>query len=445
MRSKPILVVLFLAASAAFAQQPSQSTAVPAPSQPLTLDQAFARALEANQSVARAALDVSIADEQRRIALSRVLPHLSASGNVTRNSTQVTFGGGDSGNDVTILPENDWSYRITLTQPIYAGRRELRAYDQAKLNIANTRESLSSAQDRLLLGVAADYLAVVQGDQLISVEKQNVDLATQRLKQSRDFYEAGEVTRVDVLRAQAAVKAAERQLTGARQARDTAAGRLRIDLNLDGAIAVSDPSLALRPVPGEEEMIGLAEASRPEIAQARNYVRMAKLEIQKQRGAYLPTVTADAAFINQKSQFPASEYGQAALRVTVPIFQGGEFAARVATAKEQEKQAQLALSESRQIVREDVRKSLLDLRSAETTLALAREEADAAEAEYKQVFELYRAQEATSLDLQSAESSLADARRAVVNTTLDLDLARLRVWYAAGALKNVALGEEKHS
>src|SRR6185436_9846938 len=84
---------------------------------------------------------------------------------------------------------------------------------------------------------------------------------------------------------------------------------------------------------------------------------------------------------------------------------------------------------------EDVRKALVDLRAAETSLGLAREQLAAAEAEYQQSFELYRAQEATSLDVATSEASLADARRAVAEETLNRDLAGLRVWYAAGALK----------
>ena len=59
----------------------------------------------------------------------------------------------------------------------------------------------------------------------------------------------------------------------------------------------------------------------------------------------------------------------------------------------------------------------------------------AAEAEYAQEFELYRAQEATSLDLATSEQSFADARRAVAEETLNRDVAALRVWYASGVMR----------
>jgi outer membrane protein TolC len=85
--------------------------------------------------------------------------------------------------------------------------------------------------------------------------------------------------------------------------------------------------------------------------------------------------------------------------------------------------------------REDVHKAIVDLHSADTTLQLASEQLAAADAEYAQVFELYRAQESTSLDVATSEVSLADARRAVAAETLNHNLAQLRVWYAAGAIK----------
>ena len=105
------------------------------------------------------------------------------------------------------------------------------------------------------------------------------------------------------------------------------------------------------------------------------------------------------------------------------------------SAKERELQAELALQDARLNATEDVRRSIVALRAAVTGLSLAKEQLAAAEAEYSQAFELYRAQEATSLDVSTSETSLADARRAVAEESLNRDLAELRVWYAAGAIK----------
>lgn len=417
------LLVLVLAAGSAAAQTK------------LTFDGAMRRALEVNNTVERAREDIGVAEATRDQLLSAVLPRISLDGNLTRNSIEQTFGG-EGEDSVTILPRNDWAYRVILSQPIFAGRRELRAYSQAKLNVENARGQTRFTEDATLLRVASSYLAVVNADRRIDIERRNVELAERRLAQAQAFFEAGEVTKVDVFRAETAQKAAQRLMAVAGQQREHAAAQLREDLDLDGPVEVVVPESALPPLPDEAQLIAQAIESRPDIDVAENTVRMAALEISKQRGYWLPTVTFDGGWISQKTPFPASQYTYGSLRFNVPIFQSGEVQARIANARHRERQAVLALEEARVGAREDVRTALADLRASLTGLQLATEQLAAAQAEYEQAFELYRAQEATSLDVAASETSLADARRAVAEETLNRDLAELRVWFAAGSMKD---------
>jgi outer membrane protein len=427
--------LIFLALLCAFnlAAQTTAPTASSGAPTILTFDEALRRALEVNTGIGTAREEIGVAEAQRSFLLSAVMPRVTLSGDLTRNSLEQTFGEGDDG--ITILPRNDWAYRITLSQPIFAGRRELRAYSQAKLGIENAREGTQAAEDGALLRVASSYLAVINSDRRVEVEQRNIALAERRLTQAQAFYEAGEVTRVDVLRAETARKASQRLLAVANQQREHAEGQLRTDLDLDGDIQVVAPERPLPPLPGEADLIARATTSRPDIDIAENNVRVARLEVSKQRGYWLPTVTFDGGFVQQKTPFPTDKYSYGAFRFNVPLFQAGEVFARVAGAKSREKQAELALEEAKLIAREDVRRALSDLESARIGLQLANEQLEAAQAEYDQAFELYRAQEATSLDLASSEASLADARRAVAEETLNRDLAELRVWHAAGAIK----------
>jgi outer membrane protein len=406
---------------------------------PLTLQQALQRALEVNTTVGRARAQIGFADEQRRLLLSNLFPRVNISGATIENSQNVVLG--TAADAPTILPSSDWNSRIVLSQPVYAGNRERRAYEQAKLGVDLARQGEELTEDQILLRVASNYFAVVDADLLIDVEQKNIALAERRRKQASEFYQAGEVTKVDVLRADTAIKAAQRALAAAEQQRETAVGRLRIDLNLDGDVPVSAPQRVLPQVPSEGQLIETALARRPEMDQAEANVHIAQLEVRKQRGFYLPTVTFDAGYIDQKSAFPASKYGYGAFRFNIPLFQSGEVEARIAGARQQEIEARLGLDEARLTVKEDVRKSLVDLKAAETNLTLAREQLNAAQAEYDQAFELYRAQEATSLDLAVSETSLADARRAVAEGTLSRDLTALQVWFAAGTLKQATLTE----
>lgn len=401
--------------------------------QTLTLEQALKRALQVNNDVERSRAEIEAADANRRYLLSQVLPRVNLSGATTKNTEEVAFGSGADAR--TILPGTDWNYRVVLSQPVFAGNRERRAYEQAKLGVENAREGVLGTEDAVLLRVATNYLAVVNADDRIAIEQQNIALAQKRREQANAFYEAGEVTKVDVLRAETAIKNAQRLLALAQANRESAVSRLRADLDLAGDIKVEDPDKSLPALPAEGSLLMRAEQNRPDVAQAENNLKVAQLEVRKQRGFYWPVVTFDAGFINQKSAFPASRYGYGSFRFNVPLFQSGEVGARVAGARERELQSKLALESTRVAAREDVLRAIADLHAFETSLQLAREQLAAAEAEYAQAFELYRAQETTSLDLASSETALADARRILAEATMNRDLAQLRVWYAAGALK----------
>jgi len=188
-------------------------------------------------------------------------------------------------------------------------------------------------------------------------------------------------------------------------------------------------------------LLAQAEAERPEVRRAANALQVAVLEVKKQRGAYLPLLTAEAGYLKQKRDFPKDQYGYATLNFSVPIFQGGEIGARVATARGRERQLELELEQLRQQVREDVRRELLGLEAARTALTLSEEQLQAAEAEYNQTFDLYRGQEVTTLDVQASEAGLSEARRAVVTSRLITRLQEMRVWFAAGSLRSAVFME----
>ncbi len=421
---------------------PAQEPPVPAV-RALTLRDALALAFDRNLALARARVEVPTAEATRRLYRSAVLPRLSVNGNLVRNSAEVSFGPPD---DVrTILPLVSWDVRVNVSQPLFAGFRDLKAYRQSKLGIDYAREGVRFASDQVLLEASRQFLLALQAEALIDIERRNLELAQRRREQATALFEAGETTQVDVLRAEADIKAAERRVVEAERSREAAVSELRLALALDEEFALVPPAggeRAVPLVPAESELLSQAFGARPEVRQAQYSLETAELEVEKQRGAYYPVVSADAGYVRQATTFPRESYGFGAIRVTVPIYQGGEIGARVAIAEEREKQANLVLEEARRVVREDVRIALVDLEASRTNLALAEQQLQSAEAEYAQTSELYQNQELTSLDLQTSEAALTAARRGVATGELLVYAAEVQVWFAAGTLTEVALNQE---
>jgi outer membrane protein len=406
----------------------------------LTLDQALTRALEANPSVTRAQSDVALTTAQRRVAKTAILPRLDLDVTAMRNHREIAFPLEQT--EVALQPESNETATITLRQPLYAGGRELKAIRQMALVIDGAKAVERSTEETILLRTAADYLAVVEAAALIDVERQTVALAAGRRELAQRLFNAGEVTKLDVLRAEAAAKGAERQLAAAEQTMADVESLLRLDLATDDEIEVVAPALELAPVPPVDALVAAALASHPDVVRAEATLEVARLETRKQRGARLPTVTLEATLTRQSLDYPFDENRAASVKLHLPIFDSGEISSRVAIAKERETQTAASLAETRQAVREALVRSVASLETARRSLELARQQLAASEGEYQQIAALYRSQEATSLDIDSAETSLAEARRAVVLGALEAKLAELRVWHAAGSLKSTLLSKE---
>lgn len=399
----------------------------------LTIEEAFARAVSENASVASAEIDRERADEQVRYFRSFVFPRLTLSGAYTYNSKEAAFG---SGADRRVIqPQEDWTARLGFRQPIYAGAREWRAYAQAKVGVDKADSTIAEVANQVLLGVGLDFLSAVEAQALVEVEQQNVALSERRREQSQAFFEVGEVTQVDVLRAEAAIQAARRQLVAAEGELGKAQGRLRLSLLLDGDLEVVPPGSFLPPMPDEAALQAQAADNNPGLRQAGLDLQVAELEVKKQKGGALPVIYADGGWQQQKRDFPTASNFAISLNVQVPVFLAGEVSSQVAEAQQKLQLARIRLDDARRRLREDLHAALLDVDTARRVRALARDELRTAEAEHTQAFELYRAQESTALDLGAAELALADARRNAVTADINVQRSELRAWYFAGALR----------
>lgn len=419
---------------------PSSSSSSPLPPAPRRSASSRRSSGPSPRTLVRARAEVGAAQAQRRIAFSAVLPRLDAEASGTLHDREASADLG--GATVTLQPREDWAARLVLAQPLYLGGRVSKAIAQADLALDAAKAAEASAAERVLLVTATDYMALVAADARIAVERQNVDLASSRRRSAASLLEAGEATNVDVLRAETAQKAAEQKLEAARQERLEAESRLRLDVVADGAIEVTTPAAPAAPlveVPSVEELTARALVAHPDLTRSADEVGIARLEVGRQRGSRLPSVFLGAAVTRQESSFPSPNPAWVSLSVRLPIYDGGEAAARVAQARRREEEAASADAEARATVREEIRRAVAGLATARKTLELAKEQLSAAEAEHAQVEALYRALEVTSLDIDSAEASLADARRAVVTQTLASQIAGLRVLYAAGSLHSTLL------
>ena len=155
-------------------------------------------------AAARATLEAG--QEKQPQARAGLLPSLSLSGNTVWNENQISAQGSP-----TFSPNyNSNGYQLTLSQPLFRWQNWV-AYDQSKMQLAQTEANFGLARQDLILRVAQAYFDVLYAQESLSAVKANKQAISQQLELARKSFEVGTATITDTHEAQARFDLAEAQ------------------------------------------------------------------------------------------------------------------------------------------------------------------------------------------------------------------------------------------
>lgn len=279
------LAALAVLASAARAQE-----AVPADSVPLSLGRALDIGRQANPGVRQAGYQRSAAGAGLWEAYGNLLPNVSLQGNAQRfGEGTFTFLGGEFETPVSYTTSYQWDFTHSLLD---AGRDLFRI----RAARADARGAVAS-YDLEWLNTRADietrYLEARREAALVAQAGREVERLAQHLRLAEARYEAGEVTRSDVLEAQLALGQGEVDVLQARQRRQEALLALRRLLGgelEDGPLRLTSDFQVFDPPFDVEGILQRAFERHPSLREidAQEEADAAGLWIA--RSAYLPTL-----------------------------------------------------------------------------------------------------------------------------------------------------------
>ncbi len=151
---------------------------------------------------------VRVADELVPKANSGYLPTATANANA---GVQSEYGQdlGQNGGSVlqqTSLPRG---YGVTVQEQLWNGNKTFNSVRQAESGVFGQREQLRNTEQNTLLSGLTYYMNVMRDSAAVDLNKSNVEVLKEQLRQTNDRFNVGEVTRTDVAQAQAALAAAE--------------------------------------------------------------------------------------------------------------------------------------------------------------------------------------------------------------------------------------------
>jgi len=302
----------------------------PVPALADTIEAALVRAYQNNPQLNAQRASVRFTDENVPQALSGYRPKVAVNASIgyQYSDTLTTAGGTPSTLVRTQLHGTDppRSAGATITQTLFNGQQTANRTRAAESQVSGAREGLRVLEQAVLLQAATIYMDYLRDSAIVEVQKSNVRVLEQTLKQTRDRFNVGEVTRTDVAQSEAQLAAGKTQLlTAEAQLVTTKSNFRRIIGNEPEALAPGSPVDRYLPgtLPGAVDL-GLTQ--NPNVTAAMFGIDVSYLQVKVNEGALLPTVTFQAAVqqtyettLTLQRSFGAS----ATANLTIPVYQGG--------------------------------------------------------------------------------------------------------------------------
>src|SRR6185503_3387600 len=183
-----------------------------------TLEWALVQAYQNNPSLNAQRASLRATDENVPQALSGYRPKLSitATGGYNYQSSTSVF---PLGGALITSPfaQNFYSRTIGATgsYTVFNGFQNANRTRQAESQVDAARETLRVTEQQVLLDAATAYMNLLRDHAVLELQRRNVEVLTEQLKQTRDRFNVGEVTRTDVAQAESRLAAGRSQLLAA--------------------------------------------------------------------------------------------------------------------------------------------------------------------------------------------------------------------------------------
>jgi len=415
-----------------------------------TLEWALVQAYQNNPSLNAQRAALRAADETVPQALSGYRPKLSftsTDGFTYSNTLSKSVSQAQLPNSVSYTSigsdRGTRGFGATATETIYNGFQTANRTRQAESQVMGARETLRVTEEQVLLDAATAYMNLLRDQAILDLNRRNVEVLTEQLKQTRDRFNVGEVTRTDVAQAESRLAAGRSALLGAQSNYVTSQANYRRVIGVDpGRLDPGTPVDRLSPA-ALPAAINQGETQSPSVLAAMYGVDIAELAVKISEGALYPNLSLNVGYAKEYDavyNVPKQALATVLGTLTVPLYQGGAEYSAIRQAKETVGQQRLNLDVNRDQARATVVQSWGQLDAAKAQIEATTAQVNAAEIALNGVREEARVGQRTTLDVLNAQQELVNARVALVTAQHDRVVASYTLLAAVGGLSMQRLG-----
>jgi HAE1 family hydrophobic/amphiphilic exporter-1 len=412
----PVVLVALALATPAFAQtQPPVET--------VTFDEAIARALEKNPTVAIAATNILRSEALFQQARSATQPR------VTGSITNTTLDTGREFDGLTVQPQNQSLFGLNATLPFSATSWAARAQAMDQVEIA--RLSVADTRRQIAVATGSAYLAVIAQKRQVEVSLTAIETARSQLDYNRRRREGGVGSRLNELRSAQLLAATEAGLEVLRFNVARAQEALGVLLAANGPVDVSgEPSFEIPQEVSENEWL----PSRPDVRIVTAQRLANERIVNDSRKDWWPAaaVTFGPQLLTPAGLFQPSRTWSLSLQLSQPIFEGGERRSRRRQREALFQASTFSLEQLQIEARSEVRTARAAVAARERALASARRASEAANEVLKITIIAFDAGSTTNIEVIDAQRSARDQELLVALAEDAVRLARLDLLVALG-------------
>ena len=391
----------------------------------LTVSEVRQRALEFNRGYLSAREDISLAQSEVTKARAGALPHINLSADYSRNlkvpSQFVQFG--DDIEELKFGFKNNFSYGLSVQQPLWHGGKVFTAYKIAKEYKHYAANGAEAVKASVVYNAEILFYATILESARWEVYKKAFEANSHNFEVVEKKYNQGMNSKYEYLRAQVERDNLKPLLIKAESdvvlARKRLKSFLGYDLNDEIFIVEEKDDTSLTGLPPLSDLVRKATKERPEMIQAEYLTKIYRKAIRVAKGGFFPNfdVFMQYGWQGVSNDFTLRENNSRSwttgITMNLPIFNGGLTIGEVSASKAQHNQAKLA---ERQ-VRDDIR---LEVEAAYDALLQAKKSLDIQGVTIAQAEEglrianlRYDSGVGTQLEVLSAQTALTDARKAL--------------------------------
>jgi outer membrane protein len=411
-----------------------------------TLEGALALAYQNNPQINSQRAATRATDEGVGIALSGYRPKLTASAQTGEQYLDtLSKQGGGTGYARSAGAIAVTSYGVTVSQTLFNGFQTASRTRLAEAQVFAQREMLRAAEQTILLNAAAAYMNLLRDAALLDLQRNNVKVLEATLRQTRDRFGAGEVTRTDLAQAESSLAAGRSALHAAESNYITSKSAYVQVIGVEPAKLANASAVDRLSPPTLVAALQWGAAQNPTITTAMHNVDAAIEQVKIGEGGLYPTVSLNGSLTkNYGSASSLSTLetlsGAVVGVISVPIYQGGAEYAAIRQAKETLGQRRLDLDTARVSVQQSITQGWGQLEAAKAQIDATTAQVTSAEIALDGVREEARVGQRTTLDVLNAQQALVSARTALVTAQHDRILASYGVLGAVGSLSPQVLG-----